>query len=173
MTRRRRQQFDEIKQAIDLAMAHGISQYGGTYRSQAQSKRPAGVRGKRSRDRSLLARHFTAGYGAQNYRPLSPQYAAWKRRFATVRGLVSDLVLTGELRHSVLGRGVIRKVSEAVWTLTFQGVPDHGRYQIERGRDWATPSPRDYATVYRAVEQWVTRFVIAQNRSSSQRRRRR
>jgi hypothetical protein len=87
----------------------------------------------------ILIKHFSFSGGRErNYPKLDPKYA--KRKLAKY-GRQPILVASGVLRESATTMyKVYRK--EGKYTIYFN-IPEYGKYVIEKGRDWLTPSKKD------------------------------
>jgi hypothetical protein len=87
----------------------------------------------------ILIKHFSfAAAKERGYAKLSPQYA--KRKLAKY-GRQPILVASGTLRESATTMYKVYKKA-GKYQIHFN-IPEYGKYVIEKGRDWLTPSKKD------------------------------
>jgi len=87
----------------------------------------------------ILVKHFSfAAAKERGYNRLSPKYAKRKQR---KWGRQPILVASGVLRESATTMYKVYK-KEGKYTIYFT-IPEYGKYVIEKGRDWLTPSKKD------------------------------
>lgn len=95
----------------------------------------------------LIMRHFMPGYGKRSgWTANSPKYQEWKLR---KYGNLPQLVLFGKLRSDAKQGNINKQGKKYAIRWRRSAARSYGQIQINKGRDWATPSNRDSKDIIR------------------------
>lgn len=146
--------IEQIAAALENdAIMHAARAYAGI--ASARS----GVRTGSSQE-AIVAGHFRRGNARRyDFPPLSPKYAARKRKKF---GNKPQLVRTGALRATIVGRGQVLRVAGGA--IVRWRVPGYARHLIRQGRHPVAPDAQDRRKVREVARRWLAQ-VIASKRA--------
>lgn len=150
------EQLEQLADDIENgATAHSAAAYAGipVTRGGTQAASKEGI----------IAAHFKRGNKAKYaWPPLAKEYAKRKRKQFPGRPM---LVRTGALKESLLGHGVISKVSRGVFRLRWYNVPAYHKHLTTGGRNPIKPQGPDLPRIVKAAQQFIQSKIKALKRA--------